>query len=53
MCANCGNATSESLDVAKVFLRVAEPGNDTNPNTFVVEHVMVPFCPPRPASPGA
>jgi len=45
MCANCANATSESLDVARVFRR-SDPGPDSGPDTFVVEHVMVPFCPP-------
>jgi hypothetical protein len=45
MCANCANATSESLDVAKVFRRV-DTGPDANPDWFVVERAMVPFCPP-------
>src|SRR5690242_4385737 len=42
MCANCGTATSESLDVAKVFRRVSS-GPDANPDTFVVEHAVAPF----------
>jgi hypothetical protein len=42
MCANCGNATSESLDVAKVFRRVSDDG----PDSFALERAMVPFCPP-------
>jgi hypothetical protein len=45
MCANCGTATSESLDVAKVFRRTSA-GPDANPDSFVVEHTAVPFCPP-------
>jgi len=43
MCANCGAATSESLEVAKVFRRVTE-GPDAPPDTFVVERANVPFC---------
>jgi hypothetical protein len=44
MCANCGNATSESLEVAKVFRHV-DTSNDS-PDTFSIVRVMVPFCPP-------
>jgi hypothetical protein len=43
MCANCATATSEFLDVAKVFRHVAT-GPDANPDSFVVEHAAVPFC---------
>jgi hypothetical protein len=45
MCANCANATSESLDVARVFHRY-DPDSDSGPDSYVVEHVLVPFCPP-------
>ena len=45
MCANCGNATSESLEVAKVFRHV-DKSNDNSPDRFSVARVMVPFCPP-------
>ena len=45
MCANCGTATSELLDVAKVFRRVST-GPDANPDAFVVEHARVPVCQP-------
>jgi hypothetical protein len=45
MCANCGNATSESLEVAKVFRHV-DASNDGSPDTFSMARVMVPFCPP-------
>ena len=45
MCANCGNATSESLEVAKVFRHVDESG-ESAPDTFSIGRVAVPFCPP-------
>ena len=45
LCANCGNATSESLEVVKVFRRIDESG-DSSPDRFVIERVPVPFCPP-------
>jgi hypothetical protein len=45
MCANCGNATSESLDVAKVFRHVDNSGQSA-PDTYAIARAMVPFCPP-------
>jgi len=45
MCANCGNATSESLPVAKVFRRVDESGKSAS-DRFAIARASVPFCPP-------
>src|SRR5579883_2971707 len=45
VCANCGNATSESLEVAKVFVR-GDPTVDRRSNTYPIVRVNVPFCPP-------
>lgn len=45
MCANCANATSELLDVAKVFRRVDNSG-ESRPDRFVISRTTVPFCPP-------
>jgi hypothetical protein len=45
VCANCGNATSESFEVAKVFRR-AEQSSGSSPGPIVVKRVIVPFCPP-------
>src|SRR5262245_31204268 len=44
-CANCGNATSESLEVARVFRRVEKSG-DSSSDRLVIARVWVPFCPP-------
>jgi len=44
-CANCGNATSESLEVARGFRRAGKSG-DSSSDRFVIARVWVPFCPP-------
>jgi hypothetical protein len=45
ICANCGNATSESLEVAKAFGRLDESAEQRT-DTYAIVRVKVPFCPP-------